>query len=115
MRKRLRFEAVDGEFSVVAANSENRRYLASYFHRHSEVSRASSRHSGAGTGYVRATDPDTVLPALARATARSPSPGQSASRRTGPRVPVLGRRSARDGHAAASIDGHISQAADRLV
>ena len=28
VRKRLRFEAVDGEFSVVAANSENRRYLA---------------------------------------------------------------------------------------
>src|SRR6266850_6865453 len=43
--------------------------VPSYFHRHSGASRASSRHVGAGTGYVRMTDPDTILPALTRATA----------------------------------------------
>jgi hypothetical protein len=37
-----------------------------------------------------------------------------ASRRTGRRVPVIGRRSAVD-HAAASIDGHVPQAADRFA
>ena len=62
---------------------------------------------------MRATDPDTVLPALARATRAVRFSRESPSRRTW--VPVVGRRSARGGHAAASIDGHISQAADRLV
>jgi hypothetical protein len=63
--------------------------LPSYFHGHSGVSRASSRHSGAGTGYVRATDPDTVLPAYSRNRAVRFSRAV-ASRRTGPRVPMAG-------------------------
>ena len=37
------------------------------------------------------------------------------SRRTGPRVPVVGRRSPVGDQAAASIDGHVPQAADRLA
>ena len=37
------------------------------------------------------------------------------SRRAGARVPVVGRRSALRDQAAASIDGHVPQAADRLA
>ena len=33
----------------------------------------------------------------------------------GPRDPVVGRRSARPGHAAASTDGHVAHDADRLA
>jgi hypothetical protein len=43
-----------------------------------------------------------------QATARSACPGQSAH---GPRIPSVGCRH----HAAASIDGHVLQAADRLA
>lgn len=81
----------------------------SYLRGHSGISRASSRHSGAARGgYGRATQtPDTVL---ARLLVR---PRVQFLRR--PWVPVSGGRSALGGHAAASIDGQVSQAADRLA
>jgi hypothetical protein len=53
-------------------------------------------------------------PRTFQATARSGSPGQSPPEARA-LVPVVGRRSAVGDHAAASIDGHVPQAADRLA
>src|SRR5712692_9787594 len=66
-------------------------------------------------GYGRAAlNPDTVLPVYSGDRAIRFSRAV-ASRSTGPRVPVGGTRSAVRDHAAASIDGHVPQAADRLA
>jgi hypothetical protein len=69
--------------------------VPSYLHGHSGISRASSRHSG-GKGRLRESDvdliPDTVLPVYSCARAVRFS-WTVASKRTGPRVPVVGRRS----------------------
>ena len=66
-------------------------------------------------GYGRATlIPDTALPDYSGDRAIRFSRAV-ASRRTGPRVPMVGRRSAVGDQAAASIDGHVPQAADRLA
>ena len=67
-----------------------REMIRSYFHRHSGISRAGSRHSGGkGRGRLRAAlISDTVLPVFSgdRAIRLSWAVG---SRRTGPRVPVV--------------------------
>ena len=65
---------------------------------------------GAATGERRRSR--TPFCPLTRATARSTAPGQSAP--DAPRSRCR-RRSAVGGHAAALIDGHVSQAADRLA
>jgi hypothetical protein len=56
--------------------------------------------------------PDTVLPVSSRATARSASRGQSRPDVRRAPVPI---RSALGDQAAASIEGHDPQAADRLA
>jgi hypothetical protein len=56
--------------------------------------------------------PDAVLPDYSGKRAAR-FPWAVASRRTGPRVPVVGRRSAVGDQAAASMEGHVPQAADR--
>ena len=58
--------------------------------------------------------PDTVLPVYSGNRAIRFSRA-AASRRPSPPDPVRGRRPALRGHAAASIDGHVTQAADRLA
>ena len=58
--------------------------------------------------------PDTVLPVYSGDCAIRFSRA-IASRLTAARVPVVGRRSAVGDHAAASIEGHVPQAADRLA
>ena len=84
----------------------------SYLHGHSALSRASSRHSGGKGQYGRAMlIPDTVLPVYSGDRAIRFSRAVS-SRRTGARVPM---RSALGDQAAASIEGHVPQAADRLA
>ena len=64
---------------------------------------------------LRSSDliPDTVCLST-RATGRPRSPCIT-SRRPGPWRPVSERRSGLHGHAAASTDGHVPQAADRLA
>jgi hypothetical protein len=57
---------------------------------------------------------DTVLPVYSGNRAIRFAQAVS-SRRAGARVPVVGRRSALGDQAAASIDGHVPQAADRLA
>jgi len=64
-------------------------------------------------GYGSATlIPDTVVPVYScdRAVRFSGAFASGCAR-----VPVIGRRSALGGHAAASTDGHVWQAADRLA
>jgi hypothetical protein len=74
-----------------------------------------SSRKAASCGYGRAAlILDTVLPAYSSDRAIRFSQAV-ALRRTGPRVPVVGWRPAVGDHVAASIDGHVSQAADRLA
>jgi hypothetical protein len=86
----------------------------SYLHGHSALSCASSRHAGGRAGHGRATlNPDTVLPLYSGDRAIRSSEAVS-SRRGASAGPVVGRRSARPGHAVASTDGHVALDADRL-
>src|SRR6516164_10314557 len=58
--------------------------------------------------------PDRFYPST-RAHARSPVAPGAVPRWTGPGVAVVGRRAAVGDQAAASIEGHVPQAADRLA
>jgi hypothetical protein len=91
------------------------RILPSYLHGHSALSRASSRHPAGKGGHGRATRiPDTVLAVYWDDRAIRFSRAVS-SRRAGPRVLVVRTRLARADQAAASIEGHVPQAADRFA
>jgi hypothetical protein len=89
----------------------------SYLHGHFALSRASSCHSGGKGGHGRTT-PDPrhgSVRLLGRPRHPLLTQRQSPPDERNPRDPVVGRRSARPDHAAASTDGHVAHDADRLA